>query len=43
MARENVGFSLRDFFSELNEAGRLPVSLVHWRHANLDASICHPD
>ena len=36
---ENREYSLSDFFGEVNEAGSLPVALVHWQLTGDDSAI----
>lgn len=36
---ENRDFSLEDFFRELNEAGSVPIALVHWQLTGDDSAI----
>ena len=36
---EDAGYTLSDFFGELNEAGSVPVSLVHWQLTGNDEDI----
>jgi len=36
---ENREYSLRDFFGEVNEAGSVPIALVHWQLTGDDSAI----
>lgn len=39
MEAENAEFTLRNFFDELNEAGSVPIALVHWQLTGDDSEI----
>ncbi len=39
MEARNVGYTLKDFYGELNEAGSVPIALVHWQLTGDDTDI----